>query len=1197
MHLDQYKGKNILAWLSFNQNYYGNDNKMCLATPLYVMRNGEYEPIDTSYFPTEGCLAIWLHESGTVDDTINRLGQLVTIRFNCEPNCNTDKKHHFSVNYNPNFGARSDVTISSFNGAGLYQIIDVQQSFEQIKRSRQIVYPDTKIYTNNILLRRSCTLYGPFTCTADDNKYPKYLILDGISGCQYSVAQYNEYEYSRKFLSIYNEFHSETVLLLPRSALPFPDQCRIQEDWISDDNLINSFMEIIRVENNYSREQINRLKDMARTLVRHTSHVQLTDERRSKIKSLIVGVGRLQEASREIARFALGEEHLKNYIVQEAIDKHIDKIKSKLLEFTSIKDSLAALKHEEDELNAKLQQLKKQAAAELATAKNLAKQKTSINSPKTNLDDFIETLGFNDSQKSAVCTLLTKSLTDQEKALTEKALKESKQMTAQIQSLQEQAKEAEEQLQAAKEQAQVAKEQAAQALLLAKEQAKVSASTNTVVAESLADNATAATTTDTTSLAAPTSSANSNNTVTSADSDVSADSTNESKTQVEAQDQDLSNLDNAEEDSEPHTTADINTDMNVNSGEEESGEDVATNADVDQAESDESIEGTKDTENEANVEGGEDKEKVDGETDSDENKSTPSNPFAGFFPSNFAAKAFAHGFHKNASLSLKLDESKALSTILNQLEVNMTPEDIQHVVLSSVNRKLKHSTKLYKAVEKGIVEAFSYGIFREHPLFKAARADPILQEQLTKENEELRTENAKLKEKLASMPDIDTVHEQIKQAKLEYEEVCAKTEQEKKDQEALHNELSATLDKFTDQARQTATLLDSKLVERLLSRLEDTPEQEVPLAFDQELMHTPMNTKDIIKRVGQFMEQAGRPSSFNDIANYLICLTQGFITTFAGEPGTGKTSLCNILAKALGLATNNEQNRFVEIAVERGWTSSKDFIGYYNPLTKTIEKSNEEAFDAFVRLSGECGSQVNPYAPENFAPFIIMLDEANLSPMEHYWAAFLKNCDFNTTAKRELSLGGNCCFSLPEHLRFMATVNFDHTTEELSPRFLDRSWVIMLEPNMIDSDFAEEEDLLNASDMIPFVSLKRAFGVGKDNKIDEIILEKWDRLQEIFRSDKCDLPIMPRNLKMVRNYCAAACKCMKRETPATLLAPLDYAFAQKILPTINGTGESYKNLIEALIAECADMPLSSRHLKRMQRLANNNMGFYQFFAR
>ena len=135
--------------------------------------------------------------------------------------------------------------------------------------------------------------------------------------------------------------------------------------------------------------------------------------------------------------------------------------------------------------------------------------------------------------------------------------------------------------------------------------------------------------------------------------------------------------------------------------------------------------------------------------------------------------------------------------------------------------------------------------------------------------------------------------------------------------------------------------------------------------------------------------------------------------------------------------------------------------------------------------------------------------------------------------------------------------------------------------------------------MVSFDSLKTAFCVSEEDVIDESIANKWNAIQSIFRSEQCSLPIMPRNLKMVKNYCAVACKCMDRDTPTTKLAPLDYAFSQKILPTINGTGENYRTLISELLKECTEqnMPISAKHLKRMQRVAENNMGFYQFFAR
>ena len=72
---------------------------------------------------------------------------------------------------------------------------------------------------------------------------------------------------------------------------------------------------------------------------------------------------------------------------------------------------------------------------------------------------------------------------------------------------------------------------------------------------------------------------------------------------------------------------------------------------------------------------------------------------------------------------------------------------------------------------------------------------------------------------------------------------------------------------------------------------------------------------------------------------------------------------------------------------------------------------------------------------------------------------------------------------------------------------------------------------------------------------------------------------------------------MSKDSVDEKFAPLDYAVAQKILPSINGSGDVYRKLVDDLLAECGSMPLCNKHLIRIKQVANDNMGFYQFFGR
>ncbi|MCI1958202.1 MAG: AAA family ATPase [Clostridia bacterium] len=405
----------------------------------------------------------------------------------------------------------------------------------------------------------------------------------------------------------------------------------------------------------------------------------------------------------------------------------------------------------------------------------------------------------------------------------------------------------------------------------------------------------------------------------------------------------------------------------------------------------------------------------------------------------------------------------------------------------------------------------------------------------------------------------------------------------------IQDSAEQSLSNFNKDSKKIIKMFENKVLKDLIKSAFDEKNEEDNkkyIAIDNVSLK---DNSEKIEQVKDFLENSGRIFSYNDVTNFLICIAQGFITTFAGKPGTGKTSLCRLIGKALGLSGDCANNRFVEVSVERGWTSQKDYIGYYNPLTKQLEKSNIQIFDAFKIMNDEANADLNKRVP-----FIILLDEANLSPIEHYWANFLRLCDWDFGINKSINLGGNYIWKISDGLRFLATVNFDNTTEELSPRFLDRSWIIMLNPVTIDEENISQVNVENSKEIISLDSLKYEFCINENDKLEDNMSNKWDKIKDIYRAN--NMPISPRNQRMIREYCIVANKYMKNESSGDKFAPLDYAISQKLLPLINGTGENYKKLIEKLLTESKEMPKCRMCLEDISERAKNNFGFYQFFG-
>lgn len=423
----------------------------------------------------------------------------------------------------------------------------------------------------------------------------------------------------------------------------------------------------------------------------------------------------------------------------------------------------------------------------------------------------------------------------------------------------------------------------------------------------------------------------------------------------------------------------------------------------------------------------------------------------------------------------------------------------------------------------------------------------------------------------------------------------------------IENKLGDILSDKTETAMSLAFdgMLSSKMLRQAAEWENQATEQNYVTIVDQlrKLPHSKKNTEELVSYLVSKVQEYRPGYDKNTILNILVCVSQGLLTVFSGEPGTGKTSICKIIANALGLTVPSKllpgsgdgfnPDRFVSVPVERGWTTKRDFIGYYNPLTKTFDRSNRRIFDGLNLLDIEAkGMNTN-------LPFVILLDEANLSPMEYYWADFMNICD-DLDQSSVINLGDNFCYRIPANLRFLATINNDHTTESLSPRLIDRAWVVRL-PKVKSGTAKQIHWSDDGIEIVEWDSLMDAFNVDLENvtpisgtakEVYEIILAK---LQE------AKISVSARADAAIRCYWSVAQQIFETDntydTDPTIVA-LDYAIAQRILPHISGSGKKYGENLSAILKLCnvKNLRHSAAILSEIIQKGEDAMSYYQYFA-
>ena len=353
---------------------------------------------------------------------------------------------------------------------------------------------------------------------------------------------------------------------------------------------------------------------------------------------------------------------------------------------------------------------------------------------------------------------------------------------------------------------------------------------------------------------------------------------------------------------------------------------------------------------------------------------------------------------------------------------------------------------------------------------------------------------------------------------------------------------------------------------------------------------------NFFKEFSEKIKHSGRNYKSHFIANLMISVYQDMLTVFTGVSGSGKTSL----AKRIG-ETLTSKERVLEISVGKAWTSTKDWIGFSNPLSKSFFQSPTGMYELLKQLDAEREKSWYPHSPLAF----VILDEANTSSLEHYWRTFYNLSDLSVSSNFlfEINLSTEEKIKYTNSLRFIATMNMDRTTEDLSPRMLDRMNIIHLESSHISDDIVDAEVSnnleLSLKEAISLFNLRDFYQTALNPAREDVIFTK--RENDLFSSIKAcfknlGIFISPRVEIAMKNYCTVARKIMAEE-----LRPLDYCISQRLLPKIDLQGnylDELNKLYKIIKGFNLENNVSEKILKRiidkgsMEGFNKNNFNYF-----
>jgi energy-coupling factor transporter ATP-binding protein EcfA2 len=329
------------------------------------------------------------------------------------------------------------------------------------------------------------------------------------------------------------------------------------------------------------------------------------------------------------------------------------------------------------------------------------------------------------------------------------------------------------------------------------------------------------------------------------------------------------------------------------------------------------------------------------------------------------------------------------------------------------------------------------------------------------------------------------------------------------------------------------------------------------------------------------------------LANLYITLKSSALNLIMGPPGHGKSSVVSALARALG-----HGNALLEIAVRRSWSDDRYLLGFYDAFHGRYDPGPTGLATRLLQAQRD-------WEKDRRGIYMLLLDEFNLAAPEYYFSQLLQILTrppeqrllqlFDPASLPASAAAAVHQIRLYPNVTFWGTINYDETTERLSPRLLDRTGMIFLTARDVLPSRGAEGSLLTSRKGVSANQLVHQFTRQADQcpeNLWELIEPLLDALRQQTEALGPGIDLSPRVIDGVKRYLSNS---------TGLLPPskaVDFVVQQRVLPVLRGRGPRFAARIKAVLERLAEKSLdrSAQHVRDALALADANFGDIDFLA-